>query len=134
MSSKEEQKDKVIVQFDNSIGVYQAGERASFNWAYARRLVKSGAAHYDDPDLKPKQIEKIEMDNAEDSGSSKEENVRTHGKSIEQVGVLIDDINDPDELERLWAGEVVNPQHEGGRKGVLKACRERAAEIKAGDE
>lgn len=134
MSPKEKPKDKVIVRFDKSMGVYQGGERASFNWAYARKLVKGGVAHYDDPDLKQEQRKKLAEDEAEDS-KSQEEDVRTHGKSIEQVQVLIDGIGDSEELERLWAGEVVNPQHDGGRRGVLKACRERAAELKeAGDD
>ena len=125
-----EAKDKVIVRFDKAWRAYAPGERASFSWDLAGKLVKGGVAKYDDPDLKkgkkPKLVE-------EEEPESKDTDTRTYGKSIEQVQDIIDSIDDPDELERLWAGEIENPQHENGRKGVLAACRARAQEIKEGN-
>lgn len=135
MSPTEETKDTVIVRFDKSVGVYQAGERASFSWDRARKMVKNKVAHYDDPDLKKKPGPLDVKD--EDESGNQDEDVRSHGKSIEQVKAIIDSIDDLDELERIWAGEIENPQHPKGRKGVLEACRSRAAEIKeatAGDD
>ncbi len=125
-------KDKVIIKFDKASGSYAPGERASFSWKRARSFVKAGFAHYDDPDVK-KKSSILEVESEDESGSS-EIDTRSYGKSIEEVKVIIGEIDDADELERLWTGEMQNPQHEGGRKGVVTACRERAVELKEEDE
>ncbi len=126
--SPTEEKTKVIVKFLKSWKGYAPSDRASFSWDIARKLVKSDVARYDDPDLK-KQPSKL----VEEEPESDNVDTRTYGKSIEQVHTLIDSIDNEEELEKLWTGEIENPQHEGGRKGVLAACRTRAEEIRKKD-
>ena len=123
--SPTEEKTKVIVKFMKAWRAYAPGERASFSWDTARKLVKAGSARYDDPDLK-KQPSKLDEEDPE----SDDVDTRTHGKSIEQVRDLINSIDDEDTLEKLWTGEIENPQHEGGRKGVLAACRSRVEQVR----
>ena len=113
--------DRLLILFKTSNGAYVPGDRATFRPERAHQLVKSGVAEF----INPK--DRVSVLDDEKSGGV---DTRTHDLSNEQVIELFASIDNIEELEELWAGEMQHPDHKGGRKGVKTAARTRAEEIK----
>jgi hypothetical protein len=58
------------------------------------------------------------------------QDTRTHALTVTQVQALLPSISTLPELQQLWEGEKLHPNHDGGRTGVLRLMQARAQELK----
>lgn len=117
-----------IILFLENNGVYNAGEKASFNMTFAAKLVKTGKAELVDDNVTKAELG---VAAAEDAAEETGLDTRTHEMSIGGVENLVEEIEEVDELVELSEGERNHPKHDGGRKGVHAAIKARIAELEA---
>lgn len=124
MTNKKE--ETCVVRFIARNRMYNAGDRASFPLAYAKRLIDGKKAVLDDKATESARLDTVA---AEELAVNSGIDSRTHDLNIGEVTNLVADIEDEDELIKLAEGERNHPRHPGGRKGVHEAIKDRVEEL-----
>ncbi len=128
---KVEEKKLVTLLLTRNYKVYNGGETAGFEPKVASNLIYQGGATLSELE-EVWTLEDLGLGEQQESSEDGdgEPDTRTHELTVAEVEALVADVTDLVELQGLWEGEQVNPEHEEGRKGALEVIRSRAAALK----
>ena len=121
--------ETAVIRLTGAYKMYYPGECASFPVKECQHIINKGYGVLKDPNL---DAEAVGIVAAGDDEAVPD--CSTHGLTLIQVEELVDGIEDLGTLQEVWNGEIIHPDHEGGRRGALKLLRARAKLLEEEDE